>query len=183
MPPLAHAMGFIDGKQRDLCIGQHIGKARRRHAFGRHIKQIEFAPSQLPPDLGALFGTKRGVERRGRNPGLLQRLHLITHQRDQRRDDYADPRTADGWDLVAHGLARAGGKQHHRIAAVRHMLDHIGLLPAKRLVPEDVAQHRERAGPLVAMGREQVERLKGFHSPFESWPDSRGNRRRRFNPR
>ena len=179
MPPLAHAMSLINGKQRDLRIGQHIGKARRRHPLGRHIEEVQFPASQLPAHLARFLLGQRGIERRCGHAGLFQRLHLVAHQGDQRRNNDTDAGPANRRDLVAHRLAGTSGKQHHSVAALGHMLDHIGLLPAKRLVPENIAQHRKRAGPLMALGREQVDRLNGFHTSLESRGRGQGNRRGR----
>ena len=59
MPPLAHAMGFIDGEQGYINARQHVGKAGRRYAFGRHIEQIEFAAPQLPAHFSGFVSAQR----------------------------------------------------------------------------------------------------------------------------
>ena len=79
----------------------------------------------------------------GVDPGLPQRLDLVAHQGDQRRDDDGDAGPAESRNLIAHRLAGAGGEQHDGVAAVDDVADHILLLAAKRGVAEDVAQHRQ----------------------------------------
>ena len=156
MAPLAHAMGLVDGKERDLDARKHIGKAGGRHPFRRHIEQVEFAIAQLPAHLGGFLRRQRRIERSGRHARLFQRLDLVAHQRNQRRHHDTNARPTDGRDLEAHGLAGAGGKQHDRVAAADQVIDDIGLLAAKAAMAKDIAQHHERRGPFVAMGREQI---------------------------
>ncbi len=55
------------------------------------------------------------------------------------------------------------------------MVHYVGLLPAKLPMAENVAQNGQRLGPLVAVGRKQIVRLKGFHTPLESWGAKAGN--------
>lgn len=55
VPPLAHAVRLIDGKQRNIDARKHIGKARRRHPFRRHIEQVQFPGPQLPAHQTRLF--------------------------------------------------------------------------------------------------------------------------------
>ena len=43
---------------------------------------------------------------------------LVVHERDERRDDQRGAAAGDGGKLVAEGLARAGGHDEQRVAAV-----------------------------------------------------------------
>ena len=52
VPPLAHAMGFINCKQAQLALGiqiiQQAQKARRHQTLWRHVQQCELAALHLP---------------------------------------------------------------------------------------------------------------------------------------
>ena len=129
--PLAEAMGLVDGKERNVDAGQQLGEAGCRQPLGRHIEQVELAAREPAAHLGRLLGRQRRVEGLGIDACLAQRLDLVAHQRDQRRDHDADARPAEGRHLVAGRLAGPGGEQHHRIAAGRDVGDDVFLLAAK----------------------------------------------------
>jgi hypothetical protein len=145
-------MGLVDGKERDIEPIHHVAEPWRRHALGRHIKQVQLAAPQLPAHLGGLFGRKRGIKRRRRDPGLAQRLDLVAHQGNQRRDHNAHAMPAERGDLVAGRFARARRKQHHRIAAIGDMAHHFFLLTAETLVAKHIAQHRQGIGAKIKRG-------------------------------
>ncbi len=96
---------------------------------------------QLPRHFACGIGIQAGVEECGRYAELLEGVHLILHQRDQRRHHDADAVAQQGRNLVAQRLAAAGGHQHQRIAPAGHMLDDGLLRAAKGGVAEGVAQY------------------------------------------
>ena len=59
MPPLAHAMGLVDGKQRDLDTGERFVKPWSRQTLGRHIEQVEFAVSERLAHRTGIVGRER----------------------------------------------------------------------------------------------------------------------------
>ena len=136
VPPLAHAMRLVDGEQRDVDAGQHLRKARCRQPLRRDVEQVELALHQPAADLRRFLRRQRGVQCLGVHAGLPQSLHLVAHQRDQRRDDDADTRPAQRRHLVADRFAGPGREQHHRIAAIGDVADHVFLLAPERSVPE-----------------------------------------------
>ena len=75
-----------------------------------------------------------------RTPELRERVDLVLHQRDQRRDDDADAVAQERGDLVAQRLAAAGRHEHERVAARHHPLDDRLLRAAEGGVPEHGAQ-------------------------------------------
>ena len=153
--PLADAMRLVDGEERDRRIADHLAEARRRRgARARHRadrarrRQIARRTSRNSSrDSDELSAAAADAE-------LLQRLHLVAHQRDQRRDDDADAVAAERRDLVAERLAGAGREQHDGIAAGRHMFDDRLLLAAERGIAVDRLQDRERMS-LIRCVREQ----------------------------
>src|SRR6266851_4409800 len=139
--PLRDAMRLVDGEERDLGIRQQFEAARRHQPLGRDVDQIELALAHGALDGSRLAGAERRVERRGPHPCLAQRIDLILHQRDQRRNDDAEPGTDERRDLKAQRLAATGRHQHQRIAAGDDVSNDLFLLPAEAVIAEDLAQH------------------------------------------
>ena len=88
MAPLAHAVGFINRKQRQLALSMQIikqtQKARRVQALGCGVQQGDVAALQAQLHLLGFVIAERGVQIGGADTGLMQRAHLIVHQRNQR---------------------------------------------------------------------------------------------------
>ena len=92
---------------------QHHGCIR---PSGRQVEQVELARLDPPPGLRSLVRRGVGIQPRGGHARLLQRRHLVGHQRDQRRDHQAHAGAHQGGDLVAEALAAAGGQHRQRAA-------------------------------------------------------------------
>jgi hypothetical protein len=124
VPPLAHAMGFVDGKQAELAALvqrlQQRHEARGGEPLGRGVDQRQLAAQQLALHLGRLFAAEAGIQVGRGHTGFVQRPDLVVHQRNQGRDDHrhALPRAVahDGRNLVTQRLAAARGHEHQRIA-------------------------------------------------------------------
>ena len=94
---------------------------------------------------GLLAIVERRIEIGGLDAGLRQRLDLILHQRDQRRDDDARAGPDQRGDLVAQRLAAAGRHQRERVAAGNHRRDDVGLVRTELPKAEDIGEHLLRA--------------------------------------
>jgi hypothetical protein len=105
MPPLRNAMGFIYGKKGDLGGADHLSETRRDDPLGGHIEKIKLAPGNRRADIQELIARQRGIESCCTHAQLLERLHLVTHQRDQRRHDDTHPVPAQRRDLEAQRLS------------------------------------------------------------------------------
>ena len=112
--------------------------------LGREVEQVELAREERRLDGAALERVLRGVEEPGAHAQRGQRVDLILHQRDQRRDDDADAGPDQRGDLVAERLAAAGRHEHERVAAGDDVLDDLGLLAAERVVAEDALENVAR---------------------------------------
>ena len=146
--PLAHAMRFVNRKQRQVPTlvqtVEQAQKARRVQPLGRGIEQRDVAGLQAQLHVLRLVKTQGGVQKRRVHPRLMQRAHLVVHQRNQRRDDYGHPAPLllahDGGHLVAQAFAAARGHEHQRIATANHMFDDVLLGASELLVAKDVVQ-------------------------------------------
>ncbi len=119
VPPLRHAMRFVDRKQSDARAAEQSEAARRQQPLRRDIEQVKIAREQPRLDLGGFVERQRGIQHRRLDAGLEQARDLVAHQRDQRRDHDAAALAQEGRQLIAQRLAAAGRHQHQAIAAVR----------------------------------------------------------------
>ena len=139
MAPLADAMRFIDGDQRDLGARHQHAEPFHGGAFGRDIQQVELAIAQRADGGVAIVGLT--VERPGTHAKGAHRTHLILHQRDQRRNHQRAARPHQRRDLVAQGFAGPRRHDSQHIAPGADIGDYRLLLPAKGGKAENRTQH------------------------------------------
>ena len=125
-------------------------KARRGQPLGRGVQQRDGAGLQAQLHVLRLLPIERGVEKSGIDPGLVQRAHLVVHQRNQGRDHdrHAMPGLLahDGRHLVAQRFAATRGHEHQRVPTAHDMLDDGLLRPAKLRVAKDIVQNKLAGG-------------------------------------
>jgi hypothetical protein len=78
---------FIDGEPHDVPAFELGDEALEHQPLGGDVEQLEFASAQAFEAPRAFGRGKRRVEIGRGDPRGLQRVDLIFHQRDQRRDD------------------------------------------------------------------------------------------------
>ena len=147
--PFADAVRFVDGDQRAGDPAQQAPKARRAEALGRGVEQPELAAlgaREPPPDLTGLEG-RRQIGR-GHAAGR-ERLDLVVHQGDQRRDDQGGAGEQHGRELIAEALAASGGRHQQDPAAAEQLLDGLALSRAEGGVAEPA-----QAGVEIELGFE-----------------------------
>lgn len=147
--PLGDAVRLVDGEDGDLTAGQEGERRVEAQPLGGQVQHVELTGDELGLHRAALVEVLRGVHEARADAERPQGVDLVLHERDQRGDHDAGPRPDQGGDLVAEGLATAGGHEHDRVAALDDMLDHGALLAAERLVPEHPVQRLLRS----ALGR------------------------------
>jgi hydrogenase maturation protease len=69
-------MRLVDGKERDVDVGDELQKAGGHHPFRRDVEQIEPTPAQRGTDRGGVVRVQRRIQRRGPHPLLAQRFDL-----------------------------------------------------------------------------------------------------------
>lgn len=135
--PLRDTVCFVDREEGDLAAGEQSERGVETQPLGRQIEQVELAREELGLHEAALLEVLRRVHEPGAHPERPQRVHLVLHQRDQRRDD--DPRTGSDQrrDLVAERFAATGRHEHDGVPTAHHVIDDRFLLAAESVVPED----------------------------------------------
>ena len=87
VPPHADAMRFIDGDGGDAAVLEKIEESLHQQPFGRHVEEFEPALAQ-PVEHFVSFRVGHGaVQPAGGDAVIQQRVDLVFHQRDQRRND------------------------------------------------------------------------------------------------
>ena len=86
MAPLRYAVRLIDREQGDLAAVEQLDGALRTQALRCEVQEVEVAGEVRLLDRAALVGGLRGVEERRTRPDGGQRIHLVLHQGDERRD-------------------------------------------------------------------------------------------------
>ena len=136
MTPLRDAVRLVDGKERYLDLLQEIHGLLFRQRLGCHIQQLRLPLQQILLHLRCLRTVQRRVQEVCH--ALVARrvahgIHLVLHQRYQRRhhDGYAVQYHRR--QLVAQALAASSGHDDKRVIALQQAPDN-GLLVALELV-------------------------------------------------
>ncbi len=146
--PLRDAVRLVDGEEGDVDLGEKRQHALLHEALGRDVEEVERAGLQLPLD-GLLLGEgQRRVEEGRLDARGFERVDLILHERDQRRDDDAGAAPHEGGDLVAERLAAARRHEDQRVAAGEHRLHDGRLVQPEGVVAEHALQHRQRGAEI-----------------------------------
>ena len=80
-------MRLIDRKERNLCLMCKGDKRRVLEALRRHVHEVIPAGQSTREHDALLSRSERAVEIGATDACLLERAHLVAHERDQRRDD------------------------------------------------------------------------------------------------
>ena len=144
--PLRDAVRLVDGEQRDVAAPEQGQETLGEQALGRDVEQVQVAGQQPRLHRRRGFAGERGVEVGRAHAQLLQRFHLVLHQRDQRRHHDAGALAQQRRHLVTQRLAGTGGHQHQAVAAGDQLVHHGGLLATETGEAEDAAQQFEGGG-------------------------------------
>ena len=159
--PLRHAVRFVDREQRELDLVEQRERPLAEQPLWGHVEQVDPAGTQSRLDVEHLLVRERGVEAGRPHAGLQQRVDLVAHQRDERRDDHGGAGAHERRDLIAERLAAARRHQHQAVAARDRVLDDRFLLSAEPVVAEDAAEQlASRAGHPIIVLRGPGERLR-----------------------
>ncbi len=141
--PLRHAVRLVDREQRDRAAIEEVERARCTEPLRREVQQVELAGEVRLLDRSPLVGVLGRVQERGAHADHTERIHLVLHQGDERRDDHAGALADERGHLVAQRLAAAGRHEHDRVATVDDVIDDLPLLTAERRVPERALEHAQ----------------------------------------
>ena len=141
LPPLGNAVRLVHGDHGDGQRAAQAQKARREQALRGDVDQLVLSGGEVSKGDVHLPLGERAVEKRRRHARLLERRHLILHQRDERRDHQRAARQSQRRHLIADGLARPGGHHAQHVAAGEDGVDDFALTFAEGVVAKDALQH------------------------------------------
>ena len=103
-------MGLVDGEEEERAARVQLGQPREpvgHQLLGRHEDERELAREGAPLDRPVEL---RGAQEGGHLPpalpdGVVEALHLVGHERDERRHHDGGAACVECWKLVADGLA------------------------------------------------------------------------------
>ncbi len=107
--PVADAVGLVDGEGADADLGEIAVEIGLNELLRRDEKEVDLAAAKVLLDGIARGSAQRAIQLRRRDAAGAQAVHLVLHQRDERRHDQGGPAAAHGRCLVAERLAAAGG--------------------------------------------------------------------------
>ena len=137
---MADAVGLVDHHQADRTVGEDVSQ-RLAQCLGRDVQQLQLAAPQLPEHPRALGLVETRIEERGFESQALEGIHLVLHQRDERRQHQHRSAEQLGGNLERERFAGAGGHQADAVATGEHRVDDLALARAERLVAEKRLQH------------------------------------------
>ena len=142
--PLRDAMRLVDDEPRDRHVAEDAHEGIRREALGRDIQQAQIPGTRGLHRLAAHLAGQHRVQRRRPNSPLVQLVHLVFHQRDQRRHHQCRPWQQDGGKLKAERLSRSRRHDGQHIVPLHHGAHEVLLTGAKRRVPEVFVKRRHQ---------------------------------------
>ena len=134
-------MRLVDDEQPDPDPGDRVGEARQAEPLGCHVQQPDLTGDGALDGLCVEGAGALGVdELDAAGSDRRERLDLVLHQRDERRDHERQVVAHQRRQLIAERLARAGGHHHQRVAAVQRSGHRLLLAGAKAVEAEGRAQ-------------------------------------------
>ena len=129
-------MRFVNGDQRNRHTTGERAETFGFQTFRSHIQQSDPSRQRLREHQILFVGTLRGIDERGWNAHVVERVNLIAHQRDQRGNDDGHARKKRGGNLVADRLASTGGHDAERITALDNRIDYAFLTRTEGVISE-----------------------------------------------
>jgi hypothetical protein len=185
--PVADAVRFIDRERAHVHAAEQRAERRRRQALGRDEEQAQRAVERTGFDRALLVRRGRAVQRRRGHAGRDERVDLVLHQRDERRDDDGQSVEEQRRRLEAERLSRAGGHDQERVAPGEHGVDGLPLQRAQRGEPprarddvehgiRDFSDHRHRddrtSAETVWSGGASAHRALATDLPRARWAEA-----------
>ena len=141
LPPLADTVRLVYCDHRKLGRCGKAAEGAALQPLGRDIEELVAALGGKGQCLVDLCLAQARVDEGSADTGVVQRLDLILHQRDQRGDDKSDARQQQGRDLIAERLACAGGHDGQCVPPGQNGVDDL-LLPGTEGVVAEIAFER-----------------------------------------
>ena len=137
-------MRLVDGEERDSRVLQLLEKALVVEPLRRDVQELQAAGGEAIRDVAHLVGADARIESGGIDSLAHERVDLILHQGDQRRDDHGDAVEQKRRQLVTEALAGSRREHRERGAAGEQRSDHFLLTRPVVGEAEPGGEHRAR---------------------------------------
>ena len=141
MAPGGDAVRLVDGEHGQRRLAQRVQETRVAEALRRDVDELAVAHAELRQAARGLVGGEGGVDESGGDVPRGERVDLVLHQRDERRDDHRRALQQQRRQLEAQALARARRHHHQRVAPLDDGADD-PLLPGAEGPEAEVAAQR-----------------------------------------
>ena len=102
MSPLTYTVGLIHREKTDTDVTQSGCDVSKIESFRREIEKAHFTAGGTSESILNLCRLERAVDECSRQISRLECIHLIFHQRDERRHDDCQTGKHQRWNLVTH---------------------------------------------------------------------------------
>ena len=120
MAPLTHAVRLIDRQERNIRPFGRRDEAGRPKPLGHDVHQTELPGLHAGHAVALLLGRKRPINKGNRDPKGPERIDLILHQCNQRRNDERHARKRQCGKLVAQTFPPARRHDAERVPPLQH---------------------------------------------------------------
>ncbi len=177
MAPFGDAVRLVDGEARHVPVFQVFLPALEHEPFGRGVEELVFALMQAAQAGAGFRRAKGGVEKRRGHAAGGELVHLVLHQRDERRHDDGEAGPHEGGELEAKGFAAAGRQEGEHIPPGERCLADLALERTKGGVTEGGLERFEQGGHggtrhASTRGRQRNPRKRASSrtAPAAAWP-------------
>lgn len=134
--PFGNAVGFVDGEEGELGLGEAGAEFLVGEAFGGDVEEFEGVAFEFLVEGEGFLGGESGIEPGRRNVLGEEGVDLVFHEGDEGGDDEGEAIEEEGGELVAERLAATGGENRKGGAVGEQGLDDGELAFAKGVVTE-----------------------------------------------
>ena len=138
---MADAVCLVDRDEAQVDAG-HRGPDRCLQTFRGGVDEFVLAALHSFDPVLPFAGLEARVEVRSPHSDLVEPIHLVLHEGDERRDHESRSSQHPGGELVGQRLAGARRHDPDAVTSVRDRLDDLPLAGAKRWIPEDFVEPR-----------------------------------------
>ena len=133
MPPLRHTVRFVDGNHRHFYAFLQSSNLSHK-ALRRDVENFYLATAATVENQAIGIFVVAAIQSFGFHAVGLQGIHLVLHQRNERRHHQCHAIEHKSRYLVANRLASACWHQHQSVASGHHIVDNFLLLRAKGII-------------------------------------------------
>ena len=145
-------MGFVDGDEDGLALGEHLGEAGDAHALGGDEEEVEIAGEVVAAGLAGVVAGEAGVDAGDAEAEGGELGGLVIHEGDERGDDESGAAASEGGELVAEALAGSGGHDEEDVATGGGGLADLLLMGSEGAVTEDAVKELGEGFGLLECG-------------------------------